>query len=68
MENEEKRFEEKFKYWLDDNWLKLLAIIFLLGTFANFPYAYFQLTNWIVTGAALMTSNQAKEKIKTVAM
>lgn len=43
--------------WLQDNWLKLLAIAFALGALAPIPYfAYYQLMNWIVMGAALMTA------------
>ena len=54
--------------WLKDNWLKLLAIAFLPGTFGNFPYAYNQLTYWIVLGAALMTAYQARQQAKTAFM
>lgn len=59
------------KVWFCYNWLKLLAIIFLLGTFGNFPYAYYRLTayyqlmNWIVAGASLMTVYQAWQQSKT---
>lgn len=46
--------------WLQDNWLKLLAIAFALGALAPIPfYAYFQLMNWVVVGAALTTALQA---------
>jgi hypothetical protein len=56
------------KTWLNDNLLKLLAIVFLLGTFGNFPYAYYQLMTWIVVGAALMTAYQARQQVKTALM
>lgn len=47
--------------WLAHNWLQVLAIIFLLGAFANIAvYAYFQAMNWIVMGAALMSAYNAK--------
>ena len=46
--------------WIQDNWLKLLAIALALGALAPIPYyAYFQLMNWVVVGAALMTAWQA---------
>lgn len=46
--------------WLRDNWLKIVAILFVLGALAPVPYfAYYQLMNWVVVGAALMTAWQA---------
>ncbi|OGG79679.1 hypothetical protein A3A39_01765 [Candidatus Kaiserbacteria bacterium RIFCSPLOWO2_01_FULL_54_13] len=46
--------------WIRDNWLKVVAILFVLGALAPIPYyAYYQLMNWIVVGAALMTAWQA---------
>ncbi len=46
--------------WIRDNWLKVIAIGLALGALAPVPYfAYFQLMNWIVVGAALMTVLQA---------
>ena len=65
MENKE---TTTIEMWLDYNWLKLLAIAFLFGTFGNFPYVYFQLTNWFVAGAALMTARQAHQQVRTVLM
>lgn len=48
------------KTWMQDNWLKVLAIAMALGALAPIPYfAYFQLMNWVVVGAALMTALQA---------
>ena len=50
------------------NWLKLVAVLLLLGAFyvsfavIDLPYAYYQLMNWIVVGAALVTSKQAGEQ------
>jgi hypothetical protein len=54
--------------WFSYHWLKLLAIIFVLGALGTFPYAYYQFMNWIVTGAALVTSMQAHQQGKTAAM
>jgi len=46
--------------WIQHNWLKVVAILLALGALAPIPYyAYFQLMNWIVIGAALMTTLQA---------
>ena len=46
--------------WVEANWLKVVAIFFVLGALAPIPYyAYFQLMNWIVVGAALMTALHA---------
>ena len=51
--------------WIQDNWLKLLAIALALGALAPIPYyAYFQLMNWVVVGAALMTAAQAYKQNK----
>lgn len=48
------------KLWLQDNWLKIVAIGLALGALAPIPYfAYFQIMNWVVVGAALMTALQA---------
>lgn len=46
--------------WLGNNWLKVLAMAMALGALAPIPYfAYFQLMNWVVVGAALMTALHA---------
>jgi FtsH-binding integral membrane protein len=49
------------KTFLNDNWLKLVAIVMLLGAIASYfgawftrPYAYYQMMNWVVVSAALM--------------
>ncbi|HOX29646.1 MAG TPA: hypothetical protein P5080_00575 [Candidatus Paceibacterota bacterium] len=46
---------------LASNWLALFAIVMLVGTFGSFPYVYSQLTNWVVTIAALMTVYAARK-------
>lgn len=56
------------KQWFSMNWLKLLAIAALLGTFGTFPYAYYQLMNWVVVGAALVTAMHAHAKNKAFLM
>jgi FtsH-binding integral membrane protein len=47
--------------WLSNNWLRVLAIIMIAGAFLSFPFAYYQLMNWVVAIAALMTAKQARE-------
>lgn len=49
------------KTWFNGNWLKLAAIILLLGALISsfsklfsLPFAYYQLMNWAVVGGALM--------------
>jgi hypothetical protein len=44
------------KKWIENNWLKILAILLLLGTFYSFPFVYFQLMNWVVAICALTTA------------
>jgi FtsH-binding integral membrane protein len=51
------------KTFFKDHWLKLLAIAMLLGVLTNyFPFAYYQLTNWVVVGASITTAWQAYKK------
>lgn len=45
-----------------NHWLKLLAIVLLLGALGNFPFVYYQLMNWVVVGAALVTVQQAYQR------
>jgi len=42
--------EEKIKNWFEDNWFKIIAVLFLLGAIANNPYVYYQFLRWIVLG------------------
>ena len=45
--------------WIGYNWLKILAIIMIVGalqTWITLPYAYFQLMNWIVVGASIVSA------------
>ncbi|TSA44823.1 hypothetical protein D4R51_03030 [bacterium] len=41
---------EETKKWLKENWFKLLAILFLLGTLGDWPYVYYQLLRWFILG------------------
>lgn len=46
--------------WINNNWLKVVAIAMLIGALFSVPYfAYYQLMNWVVVGAALVTAWQA---------
>ena len=56
------------KNWLSNHWLKIIAIIMLVGALAyTFPYVYYQFMNWVVVGASLVTVQQAltKDRIAT---
>jgi len=51
--------------WFQSNWPALLAIVMLGG--AIFPieyYAYYQLMNWVVVGAAILTAFKAYKQSK----
>lgn len=45
-----------------NHWLKLLAIAMLLGALLSFPFVYYQLMNWVVVGASLVTVQQAYQR------
>jgi len=48
---------------LTHQWLTVLAILFLIGAVLfNFPFAYYQLMNWVVVIAALMIAKGAKNQ------
>lgn len=40
------------KNWLEIHWLKTLAIVMLIAALGEFPYAYYQLLDWVILGAA----------------
>jgi len=44
------------KKWFKNNWFKLIAIVFLLGTFGSWPYAYYQILRWVVCAVAVYSS------------
>lgn len=63
------------KTWLSYNWLKLTAILMALIAIAvaffpiySLPYVYYQMLNWVVLGAALVTASHAHEYNRTVMM
>jgi len=46
--------------WVKANWLSVVAIIMVLVATREVPYfAYYQITNWVVVGAALMAAWRA---------
>ena len=50
------------KQFIQTYWLRLIAIILVLGAlYPDFPYAYFQLMNWVVAGAAVLATLEAKK-------
>ncbi len=47
--------------WIQYNWLKVVAIAMVLTAILPIPYfAYYQLMNWVVVGAAIVTALQAR--------
>lgn len=57
--------------WVRENWLKLVAVVLVAGVLQpwyGLPYAYYQLMNWVVMGAAVMTAFQAKKLGKEYVM
>ena len=55
--------------WLKDNWLRVVAVLFLLGTVTAPAYTvYYQLLNWFVLGAALTIAWLAKQQGKSFYM
>ncbi|MBL8031747.1 MAG: hypothetical protein JNK33_05500 [Candidatus Doudnabacteria bacterium] len=51
--------------FLSNHWLKLLAVVLLLGALGSFPFVYYQLMNWVVVGASLVTVQQAYQRNMT---
>lgn len=50
------------KQWICFNWLKLVAIVMLVGAFLQLdflPYAFYQLMTWAVLGASVTLAWQA---------
>lgn len=55
------------KTWTQDNWLKIIAILLIAGVLQPwlvFPFAYYQLMNWVVMGGALTVAYQANKQQK----
>lgn len=52
------------KNFIKGNWIKILAIVFLLGALGDNPYVYYQLLRWaiLIIGAylAYLTYNNGK--------
>lgn len=63
------------KQWLGTHWLTVLAIVLVLGAIVagaglipSPPYAYYQLMNWAVVGASVMTAHRAHMQMNSVIM
>lgn len=57
--------------WLQSNWFKIIAAGVLVGALGNHPYAYYQMTRWVVMAAALYAAYRYYEgdrKITSVVM
>jgi hypothetical protein len=54
--------------FINSNWLALVAIAMIAGTFGSFPYVFNQLTNWTVAIAALTIALVAKQRGKKIYM
>ena len=53
--------------WIKENWLALVAIVLALGALTpTLPFAYYQIMNWVVAGAALMGAYSAYKGSRTV--
>ncbi len=53
--------------FIETNWLTLVAIaMIMISMVATLPYAYFQLMDWVVAGAALMVAMRAKTMKRAV--
>ncbi len=47
--------------WIKFNWLKVVAIVMVLAAILPIQYfVYYQLMNWVVVGAAIVTALQAR--------
>ncbi len=63
------------KNFINNSWLKIVAIAMLLGAIASyfsamftFPYAFYQFMNWAVAGAALIIVWQSYKMQKSLSM
>jgi uncharacterized membrane protein len=50
--------------WIKNHLLQLIAVVLVLGALGSFPFAYYQLMNWIVAVAALLVARQAHAERK----
>ena len=49
--------------WLKENWIAVVAgVMLLLAVPSAWPYAYYQLLRWVVTGAALFIAYKKYEE------
>ena len=52
------------KNWFKNNWFKLISIVFLLGALGSCPYAYYQISRWIVCAVGVYSSYLAYQSNK----
>lgn len=63
--------KEKNKNWLNNNWFKIVAILFLWGALADNPYVYYQFLRWFIFGVGgystyLAYNSEKREEIKKI--
>jgi len=53
------------KNWFQNNWFKLIAIVFLLGALGDWSYGYYQILRWIVCASGAYLAYSYHESNKT---
>lgn len=48
--------------FLKQNWLKVIAVLLLIGAFGDHPYSYYQLLRWFVSIYGFYLAYNYKEK------
>ena len=59
MNRDNKSMKGKIKTFLQQNWFKILAIIFLLWALADNPYGYYQFLRWVILAVGAYSAYSA---------
>ena len=59
-----RRSANNMKHWFTTNWLNLLAILILLGSFGDHPYSYYQTLRWVVCIAAAFAAHTLYQRAR----